>query len=392
MPLSHLKVLDFTNFLPGPCCTLILADLGAEVLKIENPAGGDPARGFLAHPGPHESPQFLAVNRHKRSLALNLKDPVAVEIIWRLAESGYDTWVEGFRPGVMDRLGLGHRTALARMPRLIYASITGFGQEGPLNQRAGHDIGYLALTGLFSGIRGPVHGPALDAFQVADLSGGSLSATVAILAAEVRRRKTGQGAYLDVAMHDSTMFLSGFAAAGLWSGERPRQENVRLLADYPCYNVYRSSDDRWVVLAAVEEKFWLNFLKAADRLDLAGRQYDPSPEVFEEVARIFAGKTFAQWRETADGVEACLEGVLNFEEAWREPQVAARGLSVTLEDPRRGPLTQPAEMVRLGRGAAGAAPPPRLGEHTRQVLEELGYDRKDVAELAARGAVALDGE
>ncbi len=386
MPLSSVKVLDFTYNLPGPYCSMLLADLGAEIIKIENPAGGDPSRGFLQDQQ-DDSPYFLAVNRSKRSLALNLKHPEARRVIERLVAAGYDVWLEGFRPGVMARLGLGYQDMSRRFPALIQASISGYGQEGPRAGSAGHDAGYLARSGLLYPTGDPGGDPALPALQVADLAGGALPAAVGILAALIQRQRTGQGRLVDVAMADSLFSLGAFALSAAAAGrEDPEPGGLGLGGRYPCYRLYRTADGRHVVLAALEPKFWRAFIQEVGRPELAERQFDPAAAA--EVARIIAGRDLTYWDDFGQRVDCCLDPVLTPAEAEAGDQARAHQLVWSLPDPRRGALRQGAPLLRnLAHGRH--RPPPGLGQHTRPILDGLGYDPAEIERLATEGAVKL---
>lgn len=386
MALEGLKVLDFTSNLPGPYAAMVLADLGASVIKVENPSAGDPTRAF-GSPNDRDSPYFLSVNRSKQSLAVNLKSPEGRRVILDLLADGWENWLEGSRPGVMARLGLDHASLSREYPRLICVSITGYGQHGPLSHAAGHDAGYLARSGLLYASGAPGGPPALPAVQAADLAGGALPAVAGLLAAVIERQRTGRGRLVDVAMCDSLFSLGCFSLATADTGAGgPEPGDLRLTGRYPCYRVYPTSDGRHVVMAGLEEKFWVNLVTALDRPDLLPRQYDPGavPELAAEVA----ARDFAWWREFADRVDCCLEPVLTLAEARTSEQARARGLVCTLADPRRGPLFQSAPLLP-DLSPTAPAPPPVLGEHTAQILAGLGYSDQRIQELASQGAVRL---
>lgn len=388
MPLSGYKVLDFTSNLPGPYCSMVLADLGAEVIKIENPAGGDAARAFM-QPGQGDSPYFLAVNRSKRSMALNLKDPAAKEIINRLTRQGYDIWLEGSRPGVMARLGLDYNTMSAKFPALIYAAISGYGQNGPYDQRAGHDAGYLGRSGLLHASGPPGGPPSLNAVQIADLAGGALPAVIGILAACVERSRTGQGRMVDVSMFDSLFSLGCFAMSGTTNHRESAETGGFLLGGRcPCYRIYETVDARYVVVAALEPHFWKKFVDAVDRPDLVPRQFDPT--AINEVAKIIAAHNLDYWMEFADRVDCCLDPVLTLAEAEASEQVRDHKLVFDLQDPLRGPIRQAAPLLRT-MGPNQPAPPPTLGQHTGEILSNLDYSPNEITTLAERGAIKIGG-
>ena len=370
--LEGLKVLDFTNYLPGPYCTQVLVELGAEVLKVENPRGGDPCRSFMASGG-GTSPWFEAVNRGKRSVAVDLKHPRGREVVLGLARAGWDIWVEGFRPGVMQRLGLGYEEVSKQLPGLIYVSISGFGQQGPMATRPGHDANYLALSGLMYVSAHPQSGPGLWSLPVADLAGGALPALAGLLAAVIGRERTGRGAWVDVGMWVSLMHLGRFPLAGIRAGvESAEPGGTGLVGRYPCYSVYRTRDGRYVVLGALEEKFWRAFVEGVGREELMDLQYDPSPEAKRKVAEVVEERDFDWWVDFAAKNECCLEPVLSPHEAWER----AAGAGDVL-------------VGGIGRKVQG--PAPGLGEDTREVLQAAGFSQEELEQLASEGVVGLGG-
>ncbi|MCF8034070.1 MAG: CoA transferase [Desulfarculaceae bacterium] len=379
--LNGLKVLDLSMNLPGPYLTWLLASLGAEVLKLENPAGGDYARGIGG--GPEESPYFAAVNRGKKSLALNLKEPDGVEVFFKLLKD-HDLLVEGFRPGVMDSLGLGYGRLSQTQPRLIQVSISGYGQQSPMGDRAGHDINYLALAGVL-GMTGARDGDlAIPGVQMADLAGGSLLGLVGLLAALHQRERTGQGQLVDTSMFDGSISLATMIFAGMSAGQDdPRPGGMTLNGRYPCYNLYRTKDNAWFSLGALEPKFWQNFCAALERPDLVARQFAGS-EAVDEVAAIFASRTRAQWARFWNGHDACCEPVLSLPEAAQSP--LAREREMIAETPGGPQLACPLKLSASPDQAGG--PAPGLGQHTREVLAALGYDPTTIEEMINRGVAA----
>jgi len=380
--LSGLKVLDLSMNLPGPYLTWLLACLGAEVLKVEMPMGGDYARSIGGRPG--ESPYFAAVNRGKKSLAVNLKEPAGHEIFCRLLGE-YDVLVEGFRPGAMAGLGLDFAAASAMQPRLIYLSITGYGHQGPNRARAGHDINYLALAGVL-GMTGSRAGDlAIPGVQMADLAGGSLLGLVGLLAALHQRERTGRGQFVDAAMFDGSLSLATMVWAGVSAGlDNPAPAGMTLNGAYPCYNLYRTSDGAWFSLGALEPKFWLNFCAAMGRPDLEAQQFG-GPEVVEEVADIFATRTRDQWTNFFQEHDACCEPVLSLGEVMEAPLTQARGM---VADTPYGPqVASPLKLSDSPDQAGDRAP--ALGQDTRAVLAGLGYADSEIEGLAQRGVVGL---
>jgi crotonobetainyl-CoA:carnitine CoA-transferase CaiB-like acyl-CoA transferase len=365
--LEGLRVLDLTRLLPGPFCTQLLGDLGADVIKIEEPGGGDPARS---------SPLFAQVNRNKRSLTLNLKAPDGHALFLRLVGSA-DVVVEGFRPGVMDRLGLGYEVLAQHNPRLIYASLSGFGQSGPYRDRPGHDLNYLALAGVVGYNIGRDGHPVPMAVQVADLGAGSFAA-IAILAAVVSRQQTGRGQSVDVSLFASAVsWLPTLAAPLFASGNSLAPGEPTLAGGLPQYDVYATSDGRYVTLGALEPKFLLNFLTQVGRPELASMR--DRDRLRAELGAIFAARTMAEWVECLDGVDTCFAPVNTLEEALRDPQATALGLFAN------GQLAPPFAFSATPAEVRTAAP--ALGAHTDQVLSELGLSPEDLRALRERQVV-----
>jgi crotonobetainyl-CoA:carnitine CoA-transferase CaiB-like acyl-CoA transferase len=395
-PLAGVKVLDLTRLLPGGFCTLLLADLGAEVLKVEDPAGGDYIRWMPPYYGGDAekadgtaSSYFLGLNRNKRSLRLNLKHPTGRDILLRLAAE-HDVLVESFRPGVMDRLGVGYEALRERNPGLVYCAISGYGQDGPFTERSGHDTNYLAICGLL-GLTGRRGGPPVQsAGQVADLGGGALMAAVGILAALHERARSGEGQLVDVSMTDGALsWLAMVAARHFCEQKVPRRGEIELAGGILCYFPYETKDGRWVALGALEPKFWRNWCEGVGRPDLVEKQFEhPESKAGDEVARVFRERTRDEWAAFAGEHDCCLEPVLDLDEALDSELVRARGMVVELEQPGLGPVKQLGFPIKLSRTPAetsGAAP--ALGEQTDEVLQALGFDADEVASLREEGAV-----
>jgi crotonobetainyl-CoA:carnitine CoA-transferase CaiB-like acyl-CoA transferase len=383
--LQGLRVLDLSRLLPGPFCTQLLADLGADVIKIEDPAGGDPAR-YAPPRIEGVGAIFLQVNRNKRSLALNLKAPEGRDLVLRLAE-GADVLVESFRPGVMQRLGVGYQVLRGRNPRLVYASLSGFGQTGPYRDRPAHDLNYLALAGIL-GLNAPREGmPIPPAVQIADLGGATLAA-VGILAALVARARTGVGQAVDVSLYASALAWLP-TLLGVHHAERrsPLPGEPPLAGGLPQYDVYATRDGRAVSLGALEPKFYANFLQAVGRPELASLE----PETARaELRALFASRTQAEWTEFLDGVETCFAPVRSLDEALAEPQAIDLGLVTAVEHPRLGRLPQVGPPFAYSETPASVRrAPPELGEHTLEVLAELGLDEAEARRLAASGVIGL---
>jgi crotonobetainyl-CoA:carnitine CoA-transferase CaiB-like acyl-CoA transferase len=373
LPLAGLRLLDLSRQLPGPFCSTLLADLGMDVLVVTAPQ--DPfALGI----------PFLA--RNKRSMTLNLKAAAGRVIFHQLARDA-DVVLEGFRPGVADRLGVGWTALSALNPRLVYCAITGYGQDGPYRDRVGHDVNYLGYAGVlhYAGTAGGP--PALSAVPVADLAAGSLMAAVGILSALMARATTGRGQLVDVAM------LDGAAALNVYSillhhlaGRTPARGTTQLTGHHPCYAVYETRDGRHVTVGAYEPHFWATLCRHFGREDWIAHQWDEGPlreEMFAFFRDAFRRRTLADWVRELGDAEICFGPVATVEEAFRDPQLAHRGVFVEV-----GGMRAPGVPIRLSDTPGGVrTPPPRLGEHTDAVLEALGHGPEAVARLRAEGVV-----
>jgi alpha-methylacyl-CoA racemase len=381
-PLLGTKILDLTRLLPGPFASLVLADLGAQVDKIEDLAGGDYIRGMPPHIG-DQSAIFLALNRNKRSACLDLKKPAAREVFLKMVEA-YDVVFEQFRPGVMERLGLSHATLRERNPRLVVCALTGYGQDGPLALRAGHDINYVSRAGVL-GMMGPREAaPQVPGFQLADIGGG-LWSVLGILAALAERARTGVGSVVDVAMVEASM---GFGIAGLgqlFGGQPPKRGDEGLTGGLALYATYLTKDGKAMSLGALEPKFWSAFAAGVGlEVDLAALYPGPHQAALKEkLVGIFQGKTRAEWEAFAKEHDCCLEPVLEPEELRSDPHLAARGMFFELQSPW-GPLPQ--LRLPLTPRDREHSPPPRQGEHTDAILREAGIDAETIAALKRDGA------
>jgi crotonobetainyl-CoA:carnitine CoA-transferase CaiB-like acyl-CoA transferase len=382
--LDGAKVLDLSMNLPGPYMTWVLASMGADVLKVENPQGGDYARTLGVGTAGGSNPLFTSVNRNKRSMCLNLKHPKGKEILLRLLKD-YDILVEGFRPGTMERLGVGYDVTSQKQPRLIHAAISGYGQTGPNRSRAGHDLNYLALAGII-GMTGSRSGePAIPGVQIADLAGGSLWALVTLLAAMLERERTGKGRYIDVSMFHGALSLATMVHSGIEAGlEEPRPGAMMLTGRFPCYGVYGTKDGRYMALGALEPKFWANFCAAVGRQDLAGGQFG-GPDVVDRVAGVFAEKTLGEWTEIFAANDACCEPVLTLKEAVSSPLVTERGMIRTTENGMR--QLNPPVTRHDDKDSGSGLPAPDLGEHTGDVLGSIGLTEEDIASLKRDGVI-----
>ena len=373
--LRGIRVLDLSRLLPGPFLTMVLADMGADVVKVEDPRVGDYLRGLPPAKG-GMSGRFLAVNRGKRSLALDLKAPAGRDAFLRMTARA-DVVVESFRPGVMDKLGVGYTALAATNPKLVMCSISGYGQTGPYTHRAGHDLNYIALAGVLA-MGGPAGGaPQMPGVQIADLAGGALWSATAILGALVGRERTGKGAHLDISMTEGALALLAAELGNLDCGEHPTRGVDALNGGIACYGVYRAKDGRYLAVGAIEPKFWIVLNQALGRTpnvaELIGKA-DDQAITRGELSAIFATKTAAEWVETLAKHDCMVELVVEPDELPAHPLHRAR--EVFFELP--GAVMQ----VRTPVGApANPTMPPRLGEHSRAVLGEYGFTDAEIAAL-----------
>jgi crotonobetainyl-CoA:carnitine CoA-transferase CaiB-like acyl-CoA transferase len=365
MPLTGIRVLDLTRLLPGAFCTMLLADMGADVIKVEEPGAGDYMR-WTPPLVQGQSALFDAINRSKRSITLNLKTEAGRDLLLRLVEHA-DVLVEGNRPGVMARLGLGWEVLHARNPRLVMCSITGYGQDGPFASRAGHDLNYMATAGAL-GLNGEKGGPPVPlSVQVADIGGGGLQPAVAILGALVGVHRGAEGSWIDASMTDGAVSWLALAFAAREGGEVVERGDQRLTGRYACYRVYACKGGGFYSVAALEPKFWTALCSAVGRSDLVDLQYAEGKQgqaVHRAFEKLFASRTRAEWEKELAECDACCEPVLELGEVASHPQIAARR--------------------SLRRNDSDA---PRLGEHTAMVLAEVGVDSTRYEELQRQGVI-----
>ena len=360
-PLEGIHILDLSRLLPGPYATQLLADLGADVIKVERPPEGDYARmmpPYITLDAEYmEGAVFRRNNRGKKSIALDFFHPQGRDLLLRLCEHA-DVLLESFRPGVLAQRGLDYESVCARNPRLIYCSLSGYGQSGPYRDRAGHDLNYLALAGILK-MNGTSHAaPVLPAVQIADLAGG-MSAALQIVAALVERERTGVGRALDIALFDAAVDWGQTVLGACFraESENPMRGATPLTGAYPCYNIYETSDGEFMALAALEPKFWCAFCDGIARADLYDHAFDADSSA--RVAEIFKQRTRAEWIAFSQQTDCCLEPLLDVSEALTHPQVIARGL------------------------AQGGGDAPRLGQHTREILQRAGYSESQVQAFQA---------
>lgn len=378
-PLAGLRVLDLTRLLPGPLATQHLADYGAEVIKIEDTGAGDYARTMGAMHG-DTSYFYRIVNRGKKSLRLDLKKPEGRALFLRLVDTA-DVVVEGFRPGVMDKLGLGYTVLAQTNPRVVLCSISGYGQSGPYAQRAGHDINYIGYAGVLDQIGVAGGAPAIPNLQIGDLLGGTLSALFGMLAAVIDARASGQGRHVDVAMTDAALAHGIFPLAEVLAHGTVRRRGEDLLTGaVPCYGVYETADGRHMAVGALEEKFWHLLCDTLERPDLKPAHLatgEAGEHARAELAAIFASRPQAHWSAVFDGVDCCVTPVLRLEESLDDRHVAARGMVVEVDGMRQ--FAPPLRMTDFVPGPF--TPAPAAGEHSAPLLAELGVDAADIERL-----------
>jgi crotonobetainyl-CoA:carnitine CoA-transferase CaiB-like acyl-CoA transferase len=395
MALEGIKVLDLSRLAPGPFCSMLLGDLGADVLLVEAPPEQLPSGG--AAPRPAEAavstrgPAYNPLGRNKRSIVINLRLEEGRQVFYRLAREA-DVVLEGFRPGVVKRLGVDYDTISALNPRIVYCSLSGYGQSGPYSQLVGHDINYISVGGALGMIGWPDTPPAIPMNLLADFAGGGLHAAFAILAALIARDRTGRGQYVDIAMSDGVLYLLASATGGYFaSGNVPLRGETMLNGAVPHYNVYECADGKWISLGSLEPHFWANLCRAMGREDFLAHQYDRSKrdEVFAHFRQAFKTKTRDEWFEVLRQTDICVAPVYDLGEALSDPQNLARGMVVEVDHPDLGRVKQ------VGIGPKFSETPgkvrstaPNAGQHTDAVLAAAGYSASDIASLREKGVVA----
>ncbi|GAA3948473.1 CaiB/BaiF CoA-transferase family protein [Allohahella marinimesophila] len=397
--LEGLKILDFSTLLPGPCATMMLADLGADVLRIESPTRPDFLRLLPPRQG-DGSAAHAYLNRGKRSLALDLKKPGAVSVVKKLLEA-YDIIVEQFRPGVMDRFGLGYQALSEQWPELIYCSITGYGQYGQFSQRAGHDINYLGLAGISSYSGHASEGPAVSGIQIADVAGGSHQAVMNLLAAVIHRQRTGAGVHLDVSMTDAALTLNHMSMAAVLAGGAVPDLESDALNGAGAYNYFETADGRYMSAGALEPQFAQALCAALDIRQLVPTMVSQRPEDRTKsrsaLRDIFLTRTQADWIKVFAEVDACVEPVLTLDETARHSLFEEREMFVEVEDRTSGNLSrQLAPAVVMQQGEDRGRPQPAytgaaLGEDTLAVLKAHGLAEEEIRALETEGVFGPRG-
>jgi crotonobetainyl-CoA:carnitine CoA-transferase CaiB-like acyl-CoA transferase len=396
-PLTGIKVLDLTKLAPGPFCTMLLGDLGADIVKIEEPgaptgrraqqAGKAGSQGLAAAFG--GSP-FNALNRNKKSIALNLKSGPGKEVFLRLAQRA-DIVVEEYRPGVAARLGIGYDKLAVRNPRLIYCSITGYGQDGPYRDLVGHDLNYIATAGVLSILGRPGQLPTIPHNIIADYAGGGMHGAIGILAALVARTQTGRGQYVDISMMDGALALMAQSFSTFFAtGAVPKRGETMLDGAIPNYNVYETKDAKIITIGSLEPWFFANLCRALGREDLIEHEFNPDKraEIQKFFTDSFKTKTRDEWFELLSKTDICVGKMNTLDEVSNDPQVRARKMIVELDAPGGQKVKQVGISVKLSETPGSIRSlAPALGQHTDEVLTGLGYTLEQVAKWREEGAV-----
>jgi len=375
-PLEGIRVLDLTRLLPGNHCTLLLADLGADVVKVEEPGRGDYVRWFEPLVD-GVSAIHRAVNRGKRSVALDLKTAEGVDALRRLV-AGADALIESFRPGVMDRLGVGYEALSAENPKLAWCSISGYGQDGPYRDHVGHDLNYLGYAGVLHAAGPPDGAPWPPPVQPADLAAG-MAGALGVVSSLMDAERTGRGRFVDASIFDAAVSWGAIAMAWLLgTGSPPPRGGAMLTGGLACYRVYRTADGGLLSVAALEERFWGNLCQALEAPELVEGHLDPAEQdrLAGRLDEIFATRPRDEWVERLAGLETCVGPVLDMAEAMEDPQVRHRGLAEV-----DGEVVGPGLTVRVSETEPALRPAPGLGEHTEEVLLEAGLNEEEVAAL-----------
>lgn len=391
LPLEGIKVLDLSTMLPGPYCTMILADFGAEVIKVESPKGGDLFRGSKPLLG-DTGGVFFQVNRNKKSVTLNLKSDAGREIFYKLAADA-DVIIEQYRPGVVKRLGVDYETISRINPKVVYCSLSGYGQDGPYKTLSGHDLNYISYAGILGLTARQGQAPTIPGVQIADIGGGALYATIGILLAVMGAQKSGVGQYVDTSMLDGAVsWLPILASDYFVTGVAPKAGSAMLIGRNACYEVYETADGKYISIAAVEPHLWANFCDLIGREEFKAWQRDTErqPEMFEYLRTLFKTKTRDEWCETLRGCDCCWAPVLGVDEVFADEQVLHRDMLFEMEDPQGqyGTVKQIGSAVKLSRTPARRELfPPRKGEHNAEYLGKIGYTDEEIAKFAEDGII-----
>lgn len=392
MALEGIKIIDLTRLGPGPYCTMLLADLGADVIKIE-PGGGRVSLAIQPQSTEEEERgrAYNAEGRNKRSIVLNLKIDRAREVFYKLAEQA-DVIADEFRPGVVKRLGVDYETIREINPRIIYCSITGYGQDGPYAQLPGHDINYISTGGAQSMI-GPRGGPPVMTVNlIGDYAAGGMQAALGITAALMARERTGKGQHVDIAMTDGVVSLMHGEAAGYFAtGRVPTRGDLLVIGGAPFYGIYETKDSKYVSIGALEPWFYENLCRALGREDLIAYEWNQGKwdDIASSFREIFLTKTRDEWVELLRQTDVCVAPVNSVDEVFSDPQVVHRKMVVEIDHPTLGKVKQVGISIKLSETpGAVRSTAPRPGQHTEEILRSLGYTKEGIAELRESGAVA----
>ena len=390
-PLSGIRILDLSRLLPGAYASQMMADFGADVIKVEEPGTGDYGRFMPPHGPGGMSLYFVAINRNKRSITINLKTEQGREIFQRMVRQA-DVVLESFRPGVMERLGLGYEQLKELHPGIIYCAISGYGQDGPYRLRAGHDLNYAGYAGLLHYNRSSYGEPAMPPTQLGDLAGGSYMAIIGILTAIVGRTQTGVGRKIDVSMTEGVMSLLPLVTTTyLNTGKAPRPGHSSLDGGLPCYNIYETKDGKHVTLAALEPKFWHTFCTHVGHLELLPFHMPVGPgereQAMDMLRAIFKTRTRDEWVAELGETDACIGPVYSIDEALNDPHAQSRGISVSSGAGTETFQTLPSFPRISENEYEQRYAPPTIGEHTADLLHEAGYSDEEIARFTAGGAI-----
>lgn len=387
-PLTGVKVLDLSLLLPGPLCSQHLADMGAEVIKVENPRLGDMTRYLTTKVSKGdfaEAGAFLQLNRNKKSITVNIKREGGRDVIMRLLKDA-DILLEGFRPDTLNELGIGYEQLKEKFPRLIYCAISGYGATGHYKEHAGHDANYIARSGLLSlnGVKGGP--PVVPGFQVADIAGGTLTALAAILAALYAREKTGKGQFIDVSMQDgATPFLSLLLGDYIATGKEPERGNDMLSGMLPNYKIYETKDGKYVMLAALEEKFFQTFLRQIEREDILknmSRDEAGFNAATTELEKIFKSKTYSEWAPLFENPDSCFSGLSSLGEVLKDKHLRERGTVLEIDHPKLGKVPVIGSPFHFSETPVSyRLAPPEMGQHTEDVLKSAGFSAAEIEQL-----------
>jgi crotonobetainyl-CoA:carnitine CoA-transferase CaiB-like acyl-CoA transferase len=396
-PLTGIKVLDLTKLAPGPFCTMILGDLGADIIKIEEPGPPTGRRAEQAGKARTEGPgagfgssPYNALNRNKKSIALNLKSGPGREVFLRLVQRS-DVIVEEYRPGVADRLGISYEKLSFRNPGLIYCSITGYGQDGPYRNLVGHDLNYIATAGVLSILGRPGQLPTIPHNLIADYAGGGMHGAIGVLAALVARSQTGRGQHVDISMMDGSLALMAQAFSSFFvNGRLPKRGETPLDGAIPNYNVYETSDGKIITIGAIEPWFFANLCRALGREDLIEHEYNSArrEDIHDAFAAIFRTKTRDEWFEILGKTDICVGRMNTLDEVPDDPQVRARKMVVELDGPDGMKIRQIGISVKLSDTPGSIRSlAPKLGEHTTEIMRSLSYSDEQIEKWRAEGAI-----